>query len=64
MLVWPMDEHKMAMIMALGLFKYVCMPFGLLKARQTFQCLMVEVLASLYNCFVYIIDVLIGSQDA
>ena len=54
----------MAMIMALGLFKYVCMPFGLLKARQTFQCLMVEVLASLYNCFVYIIDVLIGSQDA
>ena len=46
-----------------GLFEFVCMPFSLRNAAQTFQRLIDEVLCDLHFSYTYIDDVLIASSN-
>ncbi len=46
-----------------GMFEFVCMPFGLKIAAQTFQRFMDQVLRGLPFAYGYIDDVLIASAN-
>lgn len=60
----PSDVHKTAITTPFGLFEYVCMPFGLRNAAQTFQRYMDSVIRGLDFAFVYIDNILIASANA
>ena len=63
----PVEESsipKIAITTPFGLFEFLCMPFGLRNAAQTFQRFIDEVLQELPFCYAYINDVLIASKDA
>jgi hypothetical protein len=55
------DIHKTAVITPFGLWEFLCMPFGLRNAGQSFQWFMDEVLSGLDFAFCYLNDMLIGS---
>ena len=55
------DVPKTAVITPFGLFKFLCMSFGLRNAAQSFQRFIDEVLRGLDFCFGYIDDLLIAS---
>ena len=55
------DIPKTAVIMPFGLLEFVCTPFGLRNAAQTFQRFIDEVFRGLDFCFGYIDDILIAS---
>ena len=57
------DIPKTTVITPFGLFEYLCMPFGLKNAAQTFQRLMDTVCRGLDFVFVYLDDILIASQS-
>ena len=59
----PADIPKTAITTPFGLFEYVCMPFGLRNAAQTFQRFMDQVLRGISNTYVYIDDILIASSS-
>ena len=59
----PRDVPKTAVITPFGLWEFIHMPFGLRNAGQTFQRFMDEVLEGLEFCFIYVVDVLIGSKS-
>ena len=63
----PVEESsipKTAITTPFDLFEFLCMPFGLRNAAQTFQRFIDEVLRELPFCYAYIDDVLIASKDA
>uniref|UniRef100_A0A1X7UDL1 Reverse transcriptase domain-containing protein n=1 Tax=Amphimedon queenslandica TaxID=400682 RepID=A0A1X7UDL1_AMPQE len=57
------DIHKTAITMPFGLFVFICMPFGLRNAAQTFQQFIDEVLRVLQFVYAHIDDVLIASSS-
>lgn len=57
------DIHKTAITTPFGMFEFLRMPFGLRNAAQTFQRFMNEVLGDLDFVFVYIDDILVGSEN-
>ena len=61
--VRPADVAKRAIITPFGLWEFLCMPFGLRNAGQSFQRLMDQILAGLDFVFVYYDDVLVASQS-
>ena len=60
----PADILKMAVVTPFGLFEFVCMPFGLRNAAQTFQSFIDEVLRGLTFAYSYVDDVLVASKSA
>ena len=61
--VHPQDVPKTAVITLFGLFEFLCMPFGLKNAAQTFQRLMDSVLRDLPLMYVYLDDILVASAS-
>ena len=61
--VHPQDVPKTAVITPFGLFEFLCMPFGLKNAAQTFQRFMDSILQDLDFVFVYLDDILVASQN-
>ncbi len=59
--VEPVDIPKTALITPIGLFKFLCMPFGLCNVALSFQRFIDEVLRGLNFCFGYIDNLLIAS---
>lgn len=59
----PDDIPKTAIITPFGLFEFLCMPFGLKNASQTFQRLMDAVCHGLPFVFVYLDDILVASTS-
>nr|CAK6928580.1 unnamed protein product [Fasciola hepatica] len=57
------DIPKTAITTPFGLFEFICMPFGLRNAAQTFQRFVDEVLRGLPFAFGYIDDILIASAS-
>lgn len=55
------DVPKTAVLTPFGLFEFLCMPFGLRNAAQTFQRFINEVLSGLEFVYAYIDDLLIAS---
>ena len=55
--------QKMAIIMPFGMFKFLCLPFGLRNAVITFQRMMDQILVELPIGFVSGNDILIFSSD-
>ena len=55
----PADIPKTAIITPFGLFKFLCLPFGLQNASQTFQRMMDRIFGDLPFCFVYLDDILV-----
>ena len=60
----PGDIAETAVITLFGLFKWLCMPFGLCNTGCTIKCMMDMILGDLPYCFIYIDDILIPSPDA
>ena len=61
--VRPKDIPKTAVITPFGLFEFLCMPFGLKNAAQTFQRFMDQVLSGLTFVFDYLDDMLVASKS-
>ena len=61
--VHPDDIPKTATSTPFGLFEFLCMPFGLRNATQTFQRFIDEVLRGLDFVYAYIDDLLIASSS-
>jgi hypothetical protein len=57
------DIHKTAVITPFGLWEFLCMPFGLRNAGQSFQRFMDDVLAGLDFAFCYLDNILIASSN-
>lgn len=57
------DAQKTAIITPFGLFEFTCMTFGLRNASQTFQRFMHQVLRGIDNCFCYVDDILLYSEN-
>lgn len=57
------DAEKTAIITPFGLFEFNVMPFGLRNASQTFQRFMHEVLNNIEDCFCFVDDILLSSED-
>ncbi len=57
------DIPQTVIITPLGLFKYLCTPFGLSNAAQTFQCMMDRTVDDLEGVFAYMHDSRVGSPD-
>jgi hypothetical protein len=57
------DIPKMAIIMPLGMFEHLFMPFGLSIAAQTFQRMMDHTTDSLEGVFAYMDGSHVGSPD-
>jgi RNase H-like domain found in reverse transcriptase/Reverse transcriptase (RNA-dependent DNA polymerase) len=57
------DIPKTAIITPFGLFKFLCMPFGLKNAGMTFQRLMDKIFFHLPFAFIYLDDLLIASHS-
>lgn len=55
--------QKTAIITPFGLYEFTCMTFGLRNASQTFQRFMHQVLRGIDDCFCFIDDILLYSQD-
>ena len=60
--VEPADIPKIAVTTPLGLFEFLCKPFDLRNAAQTFQRFIDQVLHSLHFCYAYINDLLIARR--
>ena len=58
-----MDVPKTAIITPFGMFEFLCLPFGLRNAGNTFQGMMDQILGNLPYCFVYINDILVFNPD-
>ena len=56
------DVPKTAVITPFGLYEFLCMPFGLKNAAQTFQGFMDQVLQGLSFIFDYLDDILVASK--
>ena len=61
--VAPGHVPKTAIITPFGLFEYVCMPFGLQNAAETFLRLMDRILGNLLYIFNYLDGIIIFSRD-
>ena len=61
--VSPEDVQKTTIITPFGMFKFLCMPFSLRNAGNSFQPLMDQVLGDLPFCYVYVDDILIFSRN-
>ena len=61
--VRPKDIPKTVVITPFGLFEFLCMPFGLKNAAQTFQRFMDQVLSGLTFVFDYLDDMLVASKS-
>ena len=59
----PSSIAKTAVITPFGLWEFLCMPFGLNTAAQSFQCLMDGILRDLPFAFVYLDDILVASHS-
>ena len=57
------DIHKTAMITPVGNYAYKRLPMGLRSAGSAFQRFMDEVLRGIPNCFTYIDDILVFSEN-
>ena len=61
--VHPDDVPKTAITTPVGLFEFLCMPFCLKNAAQTFQRFIDHILDGLHFTYAYIDDVLIASNN-
>ncbi|BHF70830.1 hypothetical protein SprV_0401388300 [Sparganum proliferum] len=59
-----LDVPKTAVTTPFGLFEFICMPFGLRNAAQTFQRFIDRVLRGLPFVYAYIDDLLVSSRNA
>ena len=57
------DIPKTAVITPFGLWEFLCMPFGLKNAAQSFQRLMDHILQGVTFAFVYLDDILVASKS-
>ena len=57
----PADISKTAIITPFGLFEFLCLPFGLPNAAQTFQRMMDRTFGDLSFCFVCLDEDLVFS---
>ena len=53
----------MVIINPFGMFKFLCLPFGLWNTGNTFQRMIDQILGNFPYCFVYIDVILIFSPD-
>nr|VZI25050.1 unnamed protein product [Spirometra erinaceieuropaei] len=58
------DIPKTAITTPFGLFEFICMPFGLRNAAQSFQRFIDEILRGLPFAYAYIDDILVASSSA
>jgi len=58
----PEDVPKTAVVTPFGLYEFLCMPFGLKNAAQSFQRLMDRLFRDIPYAFVYFDDVLVASR--
>ena len=59
----PCDVPKTAVTTPFGLFEYLFTPYGLRNAGSTFQRFMDNIFMNFNNCFIYIDDILIFSEN-
>ena len=57
------DVPKTAIFTPFRMFEFLCLPFGLWNAGNTFQRMMDQILGNLPYSFVYIDDILVFSPD-
>ena len=57
------DVIKTAVVTPFDLFEFLCLPFGLRNAVQTFRRKMDNILSDLSFCSIYLDDILIFSPD-
>ena len=55
----PVPIPQTTIINPFGLFKFLCLPFGLRNTAQTFQRMMDRIFGDLPFCFVYLDDILV-----
>ena len=55
------DVPKTNIVTPFGMFKFLCLPFGLRNARNTFRRMMDQILGNLPYCFIYIDNILVFS---
>ena len=54
---------KTAILTLFGMFKFLCLPFGLWNAGNAFQRMLDQILGNLPYCFVHIDGILVFSPD-
>lgn len=60
----PEDIPKTAVTTPFDLFEFMCIPFGVVNAAQTFQRFIDQVLYDLTCSYAYLDDILVASRDA